>query len=214
MITSSCGLLRIGEGLQLRCCDVALSWTSWGTPLAVFLLGGADAVTKKGFEERVTLTNPHVVGYLKNFHVFPGARATPQERFFRTSYSRLRRLMAVLAACLGVANVGFRSHSLRRGGATELSARRVPFMYLPLFGRWRAERAAREYIRRVEVGAIKLRSVLAPGTALLLPRIAGPFAHLWKMHSRRGELGLLAPGSGGVPEPKAEGDPSRPFGGD
>ena len=71
----------------------------------------------------------------------------PGGRFFRTSYSKVRRLIALLATALGVASVGFRSQSLRRGGAAELLMRGIPFADILLYGRWRGGRAAREYCR-------------------------------------------------------------------
>ena len=167
-------MLRVGEGLGLRCQDVILSWIP-GFDQAVLLHG----TTKRGTEESVVLTNPLIVQYLRCFYVWRGAWADPTGYFFQTSYSRVRRLIDTLARILGLGEIGFRSHSLRRGGATELLMRGIDFGNILLFGRWRAERAAREYCRKGEVAVLRLLNGLNPLVTSLASAVVRLLPFLW-----------------------------------
>ena len=142
-----------------------------GEQLVVLLLGD----TKRGTEQRVTLTNQYVISYLKQYYIFRQTGGNLAGRLFRTSYARIRRLIFLVMDGLGISHLEFRTHSFRREGATELILRGVPFQDVILFGRWMAEKAAREYIRRGEVSVHRITNGLSMSALTLVGRMAGMF---------------------------------------
>ena len=53
------------------------------------------------------------------------------------------------------------THSFRRSGASELSRQGVGWSEIMEYGRWNADRAAREYIRKGEVAVYRSRNDLS-----------------------------------------------------
>ena len=82
-------------------------------------------------------------------------------------------------AVLGFAKEAFRSHSLRRGSASELLQRGIAMPNIMLFGRWASESACREYVRRGEIALIRLRTSLQPSVARRLDRLAAAVPNSW-----------------------------------
>jgi len=165
ILIAYCGLLRIGEALNLTCDAVV-----FGHDFAVLHLGK----TKRGKADRVVLADPGVVSLLRRYVAHTGRRHN--QRLFWCSYSKLRVWLKKATDHLGFTDVAFRSHSLRRGAATELFAARVPLERIMMFGRWASESNCRLYLHRGEVALIStLRSqrqwALIEALARLVPQV-------------------------------------------
>jgi integrase len=169
MIVMSCfvGLLRIGEGLRLRDHEVLISAPN-EAPLVMLLLGR----TKRGLEQRVCLRHPVVV---ETFRLYRRRHSfAPRDPFFPgLTYGSFRSLLDRACRVLGLGGVHFRTHSLRRGGATALFSAGVPWSDILTHGRWSSERSAREYIRRGEAWGMKLLHGLPDPTMRRLEALAG-----------------------------------------
>ena len=151
MLLAYCGLLRISEALGLRRRDVVVAKES-----ITLCLGR----TKRGLEEKVVLLHPGVRDWVVQF--LDRRKLEGEERLFKCSYATLLAWLRAIAAGLGFAAWELTTHSLRRSGASELARRGVPFPDILLFGRWRSERSAREYIRRGEVAVLRARGGADP----------------------------------------------------
>ena len=81
---------------------------------------------------------------------------------FDISYSSTLRWVKRLAMLLGCGDLGLTTHTFRRSGASELARQGVHLPDILLYGRWRTERSAREYIRQGEVGILRARQNLNP----------------------------------------------------
>ena len=148
-----CGLLRVGEAMSLCKEDFV-----FGPGRLVLLLSR----TKTGTHQRVVLENPVVVDFADRLlqqspHCY---RAAP------TNYSRYRRLFLRVLRALGCEDFGFRSHSLRRGGATTLFSRDVPLQTIMLVGRWQSESSCRLYVKTGEAGLISIQRSCAQNTCI------------------------------------------------
>ena len=149
-----CGLLRVGEALSLHARDVVLTDNFF----VLFL-----AVTKRGTAERVVIHNAGVLDFLKQFLArFP---RRPDELLIGASYFIFTKWFRKALEALGVAEP-YRSHSLRRGGATALFMEGVSLPNIMVYGRWRSEGSCRLYIRSAEV-------LVLSSTRSWTPQIAG-----------------------------------------
>jgi len=140
------GLLRVGEALCLsrdRIYDT-------GSAL-IFVLGQ----TKRGIEQKVTITGAETVAFLREYlRRFPAADS--RNRFADVSYPRVCRWMLKAAVALGFpAETRFTPHSLRRGGATQLFINGVEVETIMVLGRWAQLRSCREYLRLGETGLLR-----------------------------------------------------------
>lgn len=135
-----CGLLRVSECLRLTPRMIVA-----GHDYLLLLLGA----TKRGVEDRVLLSNPTVLNWVRSY--LDWKSATDDEPIFRLGYWRFNRLLKDSAAALGFGVLALTSHSLRRGGATQLLRAGVGFADIAMFGRWASERSVREYLRQGEV---------------------------------------------------------------
>jgi len=165
ILVAYCGLLRIGEALSLTCDAVV-----FGQDFAVLHLGK----TKRGKADRVVLADAGVVALLRRYLAHTGRQRS--QRLFWCSYSKLRVWLKRATDHLGFTDVAFRSHSLRRGAATELFAARVPLERIMMFGRWASESNCRLYLHQGEVALIStLRSqrqwALIEALARLAPQV-------------------------------------------
>lgn len=157
-----CGLLRIRESLALRAEDVWLSPPADLVPLAVIIV----RTSKRGFDQRIVLESPGTIEWLRAFRLaHPAAGGEP---FAPCSYGRVSCLMRAILTDFGLEGYEWRSHSLRRGGATALAEAGVHFKDIQVFGRWVSESSAREYIRRGCTALLRRRQ----GHAELLERLA------------------------------------------
>ena len=155
IMMSFCGLLRIGEALTLTNRQVILPRTADEMMVCILLL----ARSKRGFDEKIVLSCKEVVTCLLKFRArFPGA---PDDLFAPSSYFKTRRALLLALAVLNLVPPGtdvWRTHSLRRGGATALFELGVPFGSIQLYGRWASDKSCREYIRRGSTLLARLRS--------------------------------------------------------
>lgn len=151
MLLAYSGLLRIREALSLKAGDLVLQGNS-----IILCLGR----TKGGMEQKVILTNPSVVDWVKQFLVrFPPKH--PQHGLFDVSYSSALRWVRRLAELLGAEQLHLTTHSFRRSGASELSRQGMPLSEILLYGRWLSERAARDYIRKGEVAVVRAKQIIS-----------------------------------------------------
>ena len=141
-----CGLMRVGEVLNLRLKDMVI-----GTSEIVVLL----ARTKRGEAERVVLASDGVVGLIKRY--VSKFEVKTEQLVCQVPYSRVRAWIPKIAAGLGFQHVPFRSHSFRRGGATTLFMSHVPLQTIMHLGRWKSEHSCRMYIHQGEASIIRLK---------------------------------------------------------
>jgi len=87
-----------------------------------------------------------------------------------------------------LADVGFTSHSFRRGGATDLLARNYAIDYIVNFGRWASERSCKDYLRRGEVFLLKLRAKTDPTVWRKLQLFTKLGASVWDLDLVRARL--------------------------
>ena len=168
-----CGLLRISEALALRRDDVVFTW--YGNAAAVVLLLKQSKRGALG-TEKVVLTNPSVVTYLQ--HHLLGPRGTACA-VCNTSYARVQRAIGRASTCLGLAELGLRSHSFRRGAASTLALRGWNIRDIMMAGRWASESSAKLYIQKGEVLLMRMDNVISPNNRrhIQLLASAGPHLH-------------------------------------
>ena len=155
-----CGLLRIGEALRLKISDVHVL----GAEVVLFL-----GITKRGVAERVVLANVEVVRFIA---LYLGRRGgCPHERMIVLSYTAFAHWFAVGLRALGLREP-YRSHSLRRGGATALLLAGVPLSGIMLHGRWASETSCRLYIRPAEVVLLRSERAWTPSVRTRLEALA------------------------------------------
>ena len=123
-----------------------------------FVFGPAQLVllltrTKTGQHQRVLIENPVVVEFARRLVALSSHpyRAAP------TNYSVYRRYFLRVLKALGCEHFQFRSHSLRRGGATTLFSRNIPLQTIMVVGRWQSESSCRLYVRTGEAGLISIQ---------------------------------------------------------
>lgn len=141
-----CAVLRIGEGLGLRGKDVIFDGHSF-----VLVLG----VTKRGRDQRVVVSDVVMVTWMARY--LKEMRVKPDQQVFPLSYQTVMRWLRTMSSHFKLAEVGFTSHSFRRGGATDLLARDYAIDFIVNFGRWASERSCKDYLRRGEVFLFKPR---------------------------------------------------------
>ena len=146
-----CGLLRIGEALKLRVSDLVFS------PSTVVLL---LADTKTGTHQRVVLTNVYVIQFLRSF--ITHYRLQNNDFVCGVSCSKFRVWFSRAAAVLGCRAIEFRSHSCRRGGATELFHANIPLPTIMIFGRWASESSCRLYVKSGESALVAVTRDMDP----------------------------------------------------
>ena len=144
-------LLRIGESMQLALSDLRFGFYSNGSPFLLIQLH----LTKAGLtnSERVVLTNGRVISFI--FQLLYRSPRHPDMKIVSISYLAIAKRLAVMSAFFQY-SVTFRSHCLRRGGATALLLQGVPFSDIALYGRWSSERSAKPYLRKAEALIISM----------------------------------------------------------
>jgi hypothetical protein len=73
------------------------------------------------------------------------------------------------------------SHSLRRGGATELLRLGVSLPDIMLHGRWLSARSAREYLRRGDVAMLRFNEMISSEAFAAAHTLAGLGAYVWSL---------------------------------
>ena len=138
-----CGLLRVGEALTLRRESLVFN----DNQLVILL-----RYAKTGEHQRAVITNMRVISFIRELL----RRGTCPLQAARTSYSIYRRFFLLGLSALGCDKYGFRSHSLRRGGATTLFARGTHLPQIMVAGRWVSESSCRLYVRTGEAALIQI----------------------------------------------------------
>lgn len=158
MVLCYCALLRIGEGLSLSVADLLLPHMHGQGHAVILLL----RKTKRGVpdSDKIILTAPAIVDYLMKYVAFMRARGEllhNTDKLCSSTYSKFNRRLQKCMSALGFQPNTFRSHSLRRGGATHLALSGWGLKDLMLAGRWATERSCRLYIMKGEVAVLKMR---------------------------------------------------------
>lgn len=148
--------LRIGESLSLRRCNVVLP-RSQSNEQCVLIL----RATKRGFDQRVVLGNSAVVATVRSF-LDTTSYADGMAQLAPCTYAQFARAFNLGVRLLQLPGSSWRSHSLRRGGATSLMELGWAFSDVKLYGRWASESSAREYIRLGQSAVARLHNSMAP----------------------------------------------------
>ena len=165
------GLLRVSEVLQLQRRQLVL-----GDSYIVLSLDR----TKRGVNEKVVIRNHTVVRWMQAFLVHSTARN--HERLFPVSYSTVSKWLVRTSSWLGFGELRLTSHSMRRGGATELHRQGVSYMDIALYGRWAAEQSVRTYLREGDLALTHAEHRFAPDLWRRVSRIASFHDAVWRYH--------------------------------
>jgi hypothetical protein len=165
VLLCACGLLRAAESLSLSWS--ALRFVSRGLLLSL-------GQTKRGQDQTVMLVDPSVVSWFRGFFRF--SAPDPDDKVVGVSYGTFQRWLQKAAVDIGFGPVPWTTHSLRRGGASELALLGMSVVDIMEFGRWLNIRSAREYIRKGELCLTELRRDI-PATAWRKARVLGAVGH-------------------------------------
>jgi hypothetical protein len=89
-----------------------------------------------------------------------------------TSYASFRFWFDAGLRVLSCHEMGFKSHSLRRGGATARVMKGYTLLQIMLEGRWSCESSCRLYLKTAEAAVLNIRRDINP-SALILCRSLG-----------------------------------------
>jgi integrase len=173
-------LLRPGEALQLRVCDVTLPEFApvyTGPPRLYCALGAGPWGTKVNRRQVVSTLDPIAVQAARR--LFLDAQASGRARLVGFDYQAYRQRLAAAADQLGWADLHFRPHSPRAGGATQLLFDGVPFPEIQRQGRWAVEQSCRRYLD----AAFALAAGMSARATVFLP--------LLRMQTLPGVLGAV-----------------------
>ena len=96
------------------------------------------------------------------------------------TYKRVSSGFARACRVLGLSGV-WTTHSLRRGGATELLTQQVPVEDIMTYGRWASVASARLYLRRGEVALLRCRGEYSDAIAAKLFALASLGCRIWQL---------------------------------
>ena len=170
VVLGFCALLRIGEVMQLTPADLHFGMYYDGSRFLLVQLRR----TKSGLPgvERVVLTNQRVLSFI--YFLLQRNPRHPDVRIVSLSYLAITKRLAIMSSFFQY-SVTFRSHSLRRGGATALLNHGFPFNDIALYGRWSSERSAKLYLRKAETLLISM----ACGRAAYFNLLANTFDQIF-----------------------------------
>ena len=134
-------LLRTGELLALRPCDVLLS-----PKHAIISLPNTKTGKRKGAEEMVHVDDVYTLEVLAALIRSRQSFQAMDTPIWRSSGSSFRLRFAHYCNKFGLSQFRFRPYSLRRGGATHLFQVTRSMEAALLIGRWESARVARIYI--------------------------------------------------------------------
>lgn len=140
------GLLRASEAMSLT------TETLLRTPQGFVAILGQ---TKRGAEQKVVFTEPSIVRWMDRFLLSQKLEAG--DRIMGVGFNTFQSWLRRGAAAVGLGDERWSTHSLRRGGASELARRGYHIDDILVAGRWLSLRSAREYIRRGEVALLSYR---------------------------------------------------------
>jgi integrase len=163
------GLLRVGEICGLQKCKVIFSAD---LATAVLELGLTKGGQRRGVEERITLDDPFLVRlfFLHLEEKLPGDFA------FKASSNQFRAKLAALLRLFNLGGLNYKTHSLRRGGATHLFRVSGSYDKVMELGRWANQKTCRIYVAEA---VASLSSILrAPSAKLMIAQQAKLFKKL------------------------------------
>ena len=131
------GMMRISEALKLVWSDLIV------TPTGCILV---LRLTKTGPRQQVSINNAVVT----NFVLAHRGRKKDSAPICGMTYAVFRRLFLQALRALGCHTLGFKSHSLRRGGATARLIAGHTLSQIMVDGRWSSEASCRLYLKSVE----------------------------------------------------------------
>jgi len=155
LLVGFAGFLRTGEVLTLTRDLVVFD----GPQSAVLVLPHTKMSERRGGPERVPITDPTAVDYLRR----RCARLRPGERIFSGSGGHFRELFRTALADLHLSNYGFQPYSLRRGGATHAYRTSQNLPHVMFVGRWAHVATARIYVQEGLVRLNEFALTLNPG---------------------------------------------------
>ena len=135
------GLLRTGELLSLRACDLLIS-----TNRAIISLLDTKSGQRQGVSEMVHVDHWMTVETLQALQDLRKSQGHPQGLLWASTASEFRRRFNLCCSKFDLGSFGFRPYSLRRGGATHLFQHSRSMETTLLAGRWQSQRTARIYI--------------------------------------------------------------------
>ena len=118
--------------------------------------------TKRGLEQKVLISALGLVAWFDSYARIH--KRALDDRVAACSYTKLQSWLRRGAKALGFGDIPWSTHSLRRGGATELWHRTVNFDFIKMYGRWLSDRSARDYTRRGEVGLLRVKADISAAT--------------------------------------------------
>ena len=140
------GMLRISEALALLWDDVVA--TSRGLIIRI-------RCAKTGENQETVIANASTsmfVGLAR-----PSGKMSGQTRICDTSYTAFRFWFNAGLRALRMEALGFKSHSLRRGGATARILAGYTLVQVMLEGRWSCESSCRLYLKTAEVAVVNIK---------------------------------------------------------
>ena len=169
-------LLRISEALNLRIADVFTSAEGL-RPVAILVLGR----TKRGRDQRVVVSDKSVVDWLHvliQHRVADGARK--DDKLLPTSYYKVASKFGKACTRLGISDT-FTTHSLRRGGATEMLVQQFSIETIMEYGRWASVSSCRLYLRRGEVALLRCRGSMADELSARISILSQIGVDVWRL---------------------------------
>ena len=164
------GVMRISEVLSLLMGDVLLPDQHQMGQYVVILLrfGKRNAPDAT----RIVVGLPLVVRWITLYKNTVCAGRKSDEKFCSISYSTFRKWFRRASEALGFEGTFFTSHSMRRGGATELVRAGVPVLDTMQYGRWASYSSFRVYVAKGDVLLTRFRQSLKDDQWLRLEAMA------------------------------------------
>jgi integrase len=106
-------------------------------------------------------------------------QAKPHEKVFPFSYSAFRRMFRAAVTQLGFSLKNFRTHSLRRGGATAMLYYNKNLEAIVLQGRWASLASARVYLRLGQALMAKIQGEMQEATKAMIARLVVESLHIF-----------------------------------
>ena len=155
------GLLRVSEALALKGNDVHFA----DGKLIVVL-----NETKRGVHQKVLYSDSRLVRWFSLYDQLVREKSG-DAKYCPISYGVFQRWFRKSARALG-SSMEWSSHSLRRGGATEMQRRHVPLTDIMVAGRWASARSAKEYLRKGDIALLRHEASLDVECTTRLQRFA------------------------------------------
>ena len=153
------GMMRISEVLSLTMADVLLPADhAMGDYVLILLRSGKRDVPDA---TRIVIGLPPVVRWLTVYKLRLCAGRAQTSPFCQVSYSTFRKWLRRAAPALGFEEGFYTSHSMRRGGATEMTRAGVPLLDAMHYGRWTSFSSFRLYIAKGDVLLTRLKQQLS-----------------------------------------------------